>query len=143
MDNAVLVSMMKDILFIHDEDDNYKDDSRYVTLNTSRTEETLFATKSPAVRLQLEEAQEPRVVRSYIEKLYQHLQVDTENVNLVDTSLFKVKRYSRNKPLEFLFEKRTWDEEGKKWVENKVFLTDKQNGKFKLINILKKTFGSG
>ena len=82
----------KDISHIDDEDynnydDNYGDDSRYKAPNMSRIEKTSFTTELPA---EMEETQNLRLVRSYMQKLFKHLQVDTENMNLVDTNLFKL-----------------------------------------------------
>ena len=63
MDNPVFVHD-EDIPHINDEDDNYEDDSRYDTPDTSRIEETLF-TEQTTVRLKL--VQRQRLLNGVVE----------------------------------------------------------------------------
>ena len=84
MDNPVFVDDENIPLINDDEDEDYDKDSRYDTPNTSRIEETSFTTEQPAVSLR----QRQRLLRNYIERPLQILEVDPGNVNLVDTKLF-------------------------------------------------------
>ena len=107
---------------MHDEDipliddyDDYNDDSRYDTPETSRIEETSFTTEQPAVRLR----QRQRLLHDYIEDLYRYLDVDPGNIDLVNPDFFKVEK-SKSGAVELCFFN------GETWVS----LTNKQLGKF-------------
>ena len=76
MDNPVFVDE-EDIPLI--DDDDYDDELRYDTPETSRIEETSFTTEQPVVRLR----QRQRLLHDYIEDLYRYLEVDPGNINLV------------------------------------------------------------
>ena len=78
----------EDIPHIDDEEEDYDDKSRYDTPDTSRIEETSF-TEQPAVRLK-PGAEAETAAFSYRRPLYRHLEVDPGNIDLLDTSLFKV-----------------------------------------------------
>ena len=105
--------------FVHDEDipliddDDYEEESRYDTPDSSRIEETSFI-EQPAVRLR----QRNRLLRNYLEDLYKHLDADG-NIDLVDTNLFKVEKY-KSGAIKFSFYN------GEDWVS----LTNKRTGNF-------------
>ena len=116
--------------FVHDEDiplidDDYdEEESRYDTPDSSRIEETSF-TEQPAVRLR----QRNRLLRNYLEDLYKYLDVDG-NIDLVDTSLFKVEK-SKSGAVEFSFYN------GEDWVS----LTNKRTGNFLAKITIRNKFG--
>ena len=116
--------------FVHDEDipliddDDYKEESRYDTPDSSRIEETSF-TEQPAVRLR----QRNRLLRNYLEDLYKYLNVDG-NIDLVDINLFKVEK-SKSGTVEFSFY------DGEDWVS----LTNKRTGEFLAKTTIRNKFG--
>ena len=121
--------------FIGDEDiplidDDEYDETLYDTPESSRIEETSF-TDQPAVRLRpTQERLEQQLLRGYIEDLYKYLDVDPGNIDLVDTSLFKVeKSKSGSNELKFF--------DGENWVS----LTNKRNGNFLAKSTLRNKFG--
>ena len=122
MDNPTFVHD-EDIPLI-DDDDDYEEESRYDTSDSSRIEETSF-TEQPAVRLRLRN----RLLRNYLENLYKYLDVDG-NIDLVDTNLFKVEKY-KNGAEKFSFYN------GEDWVS----LTNKRNGKFLSKITIRNKFG--
>ena len=123
--------MADNLVFVDEEDiplfdvDNYDDDSRYDTPDTSRIKETLFTTEQPVVRLR------QRLLRDHIIDLCRYLEVDPGNMDLVNPDLFKVKK-SKSGAVELrIFNGKTW-----------VSLTNKQTGKFLAKSTLQNTFGS-
>ena len=71
-----------------------KDDLRYDTPGTSRIEENL-GTEQPEVKLK--QMQDSRLLRERIIDLYRYLNVDSANVDLVNTKLFKYKESERRR----------------------------------------------
>ena len=123
MDNPTFVHD-EDIPLINDDDDYDEEESRYDTPDSSRIEETSF-TEQPAVRLR----QRNRLLRNYLEDLYKYLDVDG-NIDLVDTSLFKVEK-SKSGAVEFSFYN------GEDWVS----LTNKRTGNFLAKITIRNKFG--
>ena len=102
MDNPVIVHD-EDIPFIDDEDD-YDDDSRYDTPDTSRIEETSFTKQQPVVRLK----QRQKLLHDYLEDHYRYQEGDPENVDLVNPDFFKVEK-SKSGVVELgFFDGETW-----------------------------------
>ena len=101
-----------------------EEESRYDTPDSSRIEETSF-TEQPAVRLR----QRNRLLRNYLEDLYKYLDVDG-NIDLVDTSLFKVEKY-KSGAIKLSFYN------GEDWVS----LTNKRTGKFLAKITIRNKFG--
>ena len=90
MDNPVFVYNY-DIPHIDDEND-YEDDSRYDTSDTSRIEATSF-TEQPSVRLKPEQRQ--RLLHEYVEDLYKNLEADPGNVDLWIPNSLKLRSLQR------------------------------------------------
>ena len=124
MDNPTFVHDEDIPLIDYNDDDDYEEESRYDTLDSSRIEETSF-TEQPAVRLRLRN----RLLRNYLENLYKYLDVDG-NIDLVDTNLFKVEKYKSGAE-KFSFYN------GEDWVS----LTNKRNGKFLSKITIRNKFG--
>ena len=123
-DNPVFVDN-EGILYIN-KDDSYEENSQYDMPDTSKIEETLF-TEQPTVRLK--QTQNPRLLCQRIIYLYRYLDVDSTNVDLVNSKLFKYKESERKRGQVELYY-----DNGKTWVR----LTNTETGKFLAKSTLKK-----